>query len=1188
MEPPQPTFSFLTLIHHLVKQSHDELKRCVVEIKKGMEANDQSTRESSDREALMKKQILYQYFQETRERFIRLLVLLRWSKKSKKTLDKLNQVASSMEMKANAFDLAAFTLFFTSKKVASLIEPVFDLPTAIDVLTTGTYPRLPNIMQQFRGNLQNIHEDFTVKDKEKAVSKLTDLIRMKLLQCTIPPNMFVNKLENGQVNLIAENEFSIIMTLNHKQDLSGGSDDVKYFWQIIYLDLLVNEVGVTVSPLYDELVHGKLVPVLQKRLYFLDESDTGVSCMVDLYNTIHAVVVRIAMDILTKQAKQLRWGNDVISCDTFNDNIDEDLSLSIKYWIKAPPMITFMEKYTSTEPGVADEKSTLLKEKSARNEIRIFVDRSKQIIFDYQPKLKLNFSPQINMSKINLSQTITECIYAHTVERLCCIRTHLLIERIFENVVLITDPSTNQAELGINVFEDYMLRLSIDWKTGYFLLSLSCDDQMVNVDFSDILFRLNNIDIRKVKFSQVITDVLETARKRTIIYAYKSAAQLLELDVFPTLFEGGSGTLDQTVYFAFPNISTAFIQIKAVEFAYMRSKPLVSCRIIIERHPKLIDISVPSSLFLDVSLNSDEEENENIGEPNSKRVKRMKSASFQNTLVAFRHIKQVINSTKHKVSFSTMLRQVQASSKFSFELTDQEYEMIILPNESCGLSYFDIDYISLSVDVDNAQWVATCYERKPLPVIIPSDVASSNYVNGRLTFKYSTIRNSKNVFDDLYQDLLSVDKMYPLVLQLIDPNPQFAVLLNQTCNIEWASHTKIRLDYGKSGYKAMIKWSEKKFRLVLHPTNRFEYELDDYLNKSVRNDPYGESMFKLTQLLLKFVLPLNKLKQLLSDRNPTAWYIIPRSVAEFKVIYQQTISDKAYNREFMVTCNPTSIIEIKEIQVHDTTRELFQLTTQSYGDDLDQAIFKLKRYVVLPKVLENMKATIEFQHHQAPHYNYTLDCKDYELKISKITSKSGSVLNEAEEEFLKDAFSKCYLNAAIYSGVHLLGSFYSNSFIQILFSPPALLKDFVQTWQALKDRIDFVFFVPYPFHAFSTSHLHDDSKSYGELRVPKVFANAVASSDRLVEKESGTIRFFVRVYIQDDYIDLPILLSQTSEPVKFLFGSPAAVHISAGSSIIEQSKHFVSPGSSIDNPLFRLLTYVLDNCTIQQLMDMQP
>lgn len=148
MEPPQPTFSFLTLIHHLVKQSHDELKRCVVEIKKVMEANDQSTRESSDREALMKKQILYQYFQETRERFIRLLVLLRWSKKSKKTLDKLNQVASSMEMKANAFDLAAFTLFFTSKKVGSLIEPVFDLPTAIDVLTTGTYPRLPNIMQQ--------------------------------------------------------------------------------------------------------------------------------------------------------------------------------------------------------------------------------------------------------------------------------------------------------------------------------------------------------------------------------------------------------------------------------------------------------------------------------------------------------------------------------------------------------------------------------------------------------------------------------------------------------------------------------------------------------------------------------------------------------------------------------------------------------------------------------------------------------------------------------------------------------------------------------------------------------------------------------------------------------------------------------------------------------------------------------
>lgn len=1035
---------------------------------------------------------------------------------------------------------------------------------------------------------------------------------MKLLQCTIPSNMFVNKLENGQVNLIAENEFSIIMTLNHKQELSSGSsDDVKYFWQIIYLDLLVNEVGVTVSPLYDELIHGKLIPVLQKRLYFLDESDTGVSCMVDLYNTIHAVVVRIAMDILTKQAKQLRWGNDVISCDTFNDNIDEDLSLSIKYWLKAPPMVTFMEKYTSADPGVVDEKSTLLKEKSARNEIRIFVDKSKQIIFDYQPKLKLDFSPQLNLSKINLSQTITECIYAHTVERLCCIRNHLLMERIFENIVILTDPSTNQAELCINVFEDYMLRLSIDWKTGYFLLSLSCDDQMINVDFSDILYRLNNIDIRKAKFSQVITDVLETARKRTIIYAYKSAAQLLDLEVFPTLFEGGTGTLDQTIYFGFPNISTAFIQIKAVEFAYMRSKPLVSCRIIIEKHPKLIDIPVPSSLFLDVySLNTDEEDNENIGEPNSKRVKRMKSAAFQNTLVAFRHMKQVINSTKHKVSFSTMLRQVQSSSKFSFELTDQEYEMIILPNESCGLSYFDIDYISLSVDVDNAQWVATCYERKPLPVIIPPTVAPSNYVNGRLTFKYSTIRNSKNIFDDLYQDLLSVDKMYPLSLQLIYPSPHFAVLLEQTCNIEWVSHTKIRLDYGKSGYKAMIKWAEKKFKLVLHPTCRFEYDLEDYLNKSVRYDQYGESMFKLTQLLLKFVLPLNKLKQMLWERNPTQWYLIPRSVSEFKVIYQTTLSDKATNREFIVICKPTSEIEIKEIQAHTTSGEVFQVTAQSYGDDLDQAILKLKRYVGLTKVLDNLRAALLYKFYakvdegpkltfaaqHGPIYSYTCEYQDYELKITQMTPKTPvPILNEAEEEFLKDAFTRRYLNPALYTGVFLSGAFYSKSFIQILFLPSSLFKDTVQTWYALKDRIDFVFFLPYPLHTSSSRHLYDVSKASGELRVPKVFANQITPQISMIETDSSTTtpaaRFFVRVYIQDDYVDLPIEFSQnTADPVKFKLanGDSNTTITTAGSSIIEQAQKHPTPGSSVDNPLFRLLSYILDHCTIQQLMDMPP
>lgn len=141
---PQPTFSFLTLIHHLVKQSHDELKKCVLEIKKGMDnSNDQFEREASTR-----KQILFQHFQETRERFIRLLVLLRWSKKSKKTLDKFNQVSSAMDLKVNSFDMASFTLFHAARILSRLREPVFDLPTAIDVLTTGTYPRLPHIIQQ--------------------------------------------------------------------------------------------------------------------------------------------------------------------------------------------------------------------------------------------------------------------------------------------------------------------------------------------------------------------------------------------------------------------------------------------------------------------------------------------------------------------------------------------------------------------------------------------------------------------------------------------------------------------------------------------------------------------------------------------------------------------------------------------------------------------------------------------------------------------------------------------------------------------------------------------------------------------------------------------------------------------------------------------------------------------------------
>ncbi|EFC46992.1 predicted protein [Naegleria gruberi] len=1142
-------------------------------------SNDQFEREASTR-----KQILFQHFQETRERFIRLLVLLRWSKKSKKTLDKFNQVSSAMDLKVNSFDMASFTLFHAARILSRLREPVFDLPTAIDVLTTGTYPRLPHIIQQSRGDLQNSADDFTTQDKERAISKLTDIIRMKLLQCTIPPNMFVNKLENGQVNLIAENEFSIIMTLNHKREEGeSNTDELKYYWQIIYLDLLVNEDGINVSPIHDDIVQ-RLSTVIQKRLYYLDESDTMVPSMVDIYNIIHLVTIRIAMDIITKQAKTLKWPNEIVTCETFNESVDQDFSLSLKYWHKAPPMVSFIEKVMD---GIEDdEKNFFLKDKGSRNELKIFIDKSKQIVFDMQPKLRCNYTPAINLSRINLGKIISDCIFYHSIERLESVKVFLNRERLFPDIQLITDAESNQAYLSISVFEEYILILGIDWKTGHFQLHLSVDGEKLDVDYSEFVTRINNIDVRKSKFSEQLLSSLEGARKRTIIHAYKTAGALLDLDVHSALFEG-DGLSDENVYFSFPNVSTAFIQIRVTPFSYERRKPLVSSRVVIERSPKIIDIPIPSSLFLDIYQPAPEEEIDSY-EPTQKRVKRMTCmTALQKTLVAFRHLKQIIAASKHKVLFGTMLRQVQISNRFSYDLTDQEYEMIILPNDNSNFSFLDLECITLSIDVNTYEWVATVYERRPLPVIIPQN-SKQHYVNDRLTFKYTTMRNCQNLFEEFYQDLLSIDRMYPLALQVIHPSPHFAGILQQACTVEMVSHTKIRIDYGNCGYKLIIKNVDKRYRVILYPTNRFEADLEEYFNKHSRNDTYGEVMCKLVQLLLKSTVPLNKLKQFLSDRHPTSWYLIPRSMYSFKVVHKGKTT-----REFLVTCRASGQVEFK------ATDDSFHVISAPFGEEIDNAVLSLKRCCTSSTLLENMSPPLQIAlsaenikqqdntlSFSSPTYEYSCEFNNYELKLTKIVPRKNSILTKDEEEFLKEAFTKYYLNSALEAGVSLSGNFFSHSFLLILFFPNPLFKHVVQAWYLLKDKIDLVFFNPYPVRN-AQRRTYDESFGLAEVKLPTSLSALlpVFSSGKIIEKKTlnsvYVITLLVRVYIGDDFIDLPI---QYGANMELKFGDQKLTS-EVATKIIGESQRQEVPEEGSDNTLLKLLTYITANCTIPQLLD---
>ena len=112
---------------------------------------------------------------------------------------------------------------------------------------------------------------------EKVVNRLTDVIRMLLLKETLPEQLQVKEIANGQLTLYdpERDEFEIILTLD------ANPKDGSHFWKIVSLNLHVNEPDVTVSPLHIALMQ-RLTRVIQFRLY----EKLAPQPLVDMYKLI--------------------------------------------------------------------------------------------------------------------------------------------------------------------------------------------------------------------------------------------------------------------------------------------------------------------------------------------------------------------------------------------------------------------------------------------------------------------------------------------------------------------------------------------------------------------------------------------------------------------------------------------------------------------------------------------------------------------------------------------------------------------------------------------------------------------------------------------------------------------------------------------------------------------------------------
>ncbi|KAI8804528.1 mediator complex subunit MED14-domain-containing protein [Cladochytrium replicatum] len=242
----------------------------------------------------------------------KLLVVLRWAKEGK-SVQTLQNIHAFIESQDAQIAQVADNLFKLHGELKGAREPIYDLLTAIDVLTTGKYQRLPSIIKKSIVPPAPL----TQLEKDETLSRLEEVMSARLLCDEVLPSAFRQslKIEQGKVNFTAEDEFSVALTLDGK--------DLSLPWKIVDMRILVKPGGDDNIPMALQAPQVQaLGTYAQQKLQPKEPEKEGSATkkrrrrwpLVDLYDYLHHFCLLYQLEILRAQAEHLsrtRWKDEI-------------------------------------------------------------------------------------------------------------------------------------------------------------------------------------------------------------------------------------------------------------------------------------------------------------------------------------------------------------------------------------------------------------------------------------------------------------------------------------------------------------------------------------------------------------------------------------------------------------------------------------------------------------------------------------------------------------------------------------------------------------------------------------------------------------------------------------------------------------------------------------------------------------
>ncbi|KAF4526396.1 hypothetical protein B566_EDAN012686 [Ephemera danica] len=256
---------------------------------------------------------IYNFSARTRQLFVRLLALVKWASSASK-VDKSAHIMAFLDKQSMLLVETADMLTRIARETLTHARlPSFHIPAAVEVLTTGTYSRLPAIIRE-----RIVPPDpITPAERRLTLLRLNQVIQHRLVTSDIRPQMRNLKIEAGRVTFIVDREFEVCLTV------MGEGENIP--WRLLSVKVLVGdkETG-DGKPLVHSLQVKYVHDVLQSRL--VDHPQP----LFEVYDTLHFFCLALQLEVLYCQT--LRLCRDRLDDHIRVEEYHPGKCLCLSYW----------------------------------------------------------------------------------------------------------------------------------------------------------------------------------------------------------------------------------------------------------------------------------------------------------------------------------------------------------------------------------------------------------------------------------------------------------------------------------------------------------------------------------------------------------------------------------------------------------------------------------------------------------------------------------------------------------------------------------------------------------------------------------------------------------------------------------------------------------------------------------------